>query len=490
MPCSTAQLETNTTLCGLTIEPPAAEWEDLVSVWKSTSNVMLLGRSTDQWKTLTRQQLFGSSGNLDTIVATGHQASWWHAGILAKYFATQSFANAIRADAIVELTVDQDANDPSTVQYPDTDTDEIYHNNSCHLYPHAKKGIPLALQSASSVLPDASAPEIVQSISNALNDAYLGATQNRAQQITSANAILRHISYDNLPCNTMRSIDKDDLSQTSRLALFATQLTQTDLWKSLLQYIVQDPIQAVQTYNRAVSLYPDAGMQTLRLGTNQSDDIELPLWAVSQSSQLRQPATLQDLTSNDPEIMLWPRAILMTAMMRLAVCDLFVHGLGGGVYDKVAEQWFQDWLGVMLSPMTVVSATMLLDLELAPTTSEQAAHARWWVHHFKSNLDRYIPDAASYGATKLMLLNTIANAPRKSAKRATAYHKLRALQDTLVHKYRSEIADISIKAHIAAIAVQSNQVLSDRTWAFPFHAASDLHFLQRQIANTFCTLSI
>ena len=44
-----------------------------------------------------------------------------------------------------------------------------------------------------------------------------------------------------------------------------------------------------------------------------------------------------------------PRAFLMTAIARLACCDLFIHGTGGERYERVTEAWVARWLGLPLA---------------------------------------------------------------------------------------------------------------------------------------------
>ena len=39
----------------------------------------------------------------------------------------------------------------------------------------------------------------------------------------------------------------------------------------------------------------------------------------------------------------------MTGLMRLAGCDLFIHGTGGGAYDLVTEEWLGSWMGWTLA---------------------------------------------------------------------------------------------------------------------------------------------
>ena len=69
------------------------------------------------------------------------------------------------------------------------------------------------------------------------------------------------------------------------------------------------------------------------------------------------------LESRDGEAMLlMPRALLLTALVRLGMCDLFIHGTGGLIYDRVTEQWFADWLGQAegsIAPMIGVTAAVV-----------------------------------------------------------------------------------------------------------------------------------
>ena len=45
-----------------------------------------------------------------------------------------------------------------------------------------------------------------------------------------------------------------------------------------------------------------------------------------------------------PEGELMPRALLLTLLLRSFACDLFVHGLGGEIYDPAMEAWVAPWV--------------------------------------------------------------------------------------------------------------------------------------------------
>lgn len=62
-------------------------------------------------------------------------------------------------------------------------------------------------------------------------------------------------------------------------------------------------------------------------------------------------------------IKLRPRALTTTLFLRLAVSDLFVHGIGGAKYDRLTDRLCEEFLGI--SPPTYSAATATFRLPLA-----------------------------------------------------------------------------------------------------------------------------
>lgn len=48
-----------------------------------------------------------------------------------------------------------------------------------------------------------------------------------------------------------------------------------------------------------------------------------------------------------------PRALMTSLLLRVFVSDLFVHGLGGCLYDEMTDRWIRGWLGIE-PPMSIV----------------------------------------------------------------------------------------------------------------------------------------
>ncbi|TWU01905.1 hypothetical protein Pla100_16410 [Neorhodopirellula pilleata] len=61
-----------------------------------------------------------------------------------------------------------------------------------------------------------------------------------------------------------------------------------------------------------------------------------------------------------PEFKLRPRALVTTMFARLVLSDLFLHGIGGGKYDQLADRIIEQFFGVVPPAFQVVSATVRL----------------------------------------------------------------------------------------------------------------------------------
>ncbi|MDZ7616804.1 MAG: hypothetical protein U1E05_07365 [Patescibacteria group bacterium] len=79
-----------------------------------------------------------------------------------------------------------------------------------------------------------------------------------------------------------------------------------------------------------------------------------------------------------------PRAITTTLWARLALSDLFVHGIGGAKYDEVTDQLFERLFGTRPPRLVVVSGTLLLPSAGASVSIQRNRELRqrlWQLRH-------------------------------------------------------------------------------------------------------------
>jgi hypothetical protein len=74
-----------------------------------------------------------------------------------------------------------------------------------------------------------------------------------------------------------------------------------------------------------------------------------------------------------------PRALLTSLVLRVFLADIFVHGLGGALYDEMTDYWIQNWLKIPAPISFVATMTMRMPLP-SPTYSaiEMARKMATW----------------------------------------------------------------------------------------------------------------
>ncbi len=382
------------------------------------------------------------------IVLTGHQAGIWHAGILAKWLLADVLA--ARADgSAVQLVVDHDVNDAGVIAYPGVQDARLL-TAFLPAVPGRREG-PTGLQPPIRVGPAeiAAVPEVAQGL----------------EQIREA--MQRHATAPSLAAQTSGAIDSllDGLVRPMS-TIMATRLLATPIGATLLAAMRADPPRCIDAYNAAIAADPHVARPL-------APD-ELPLWSLTAGSHVRRRVRV-----GDRDGMVAPRALLMTALARLGLCDLFIHGTGGGRYERITEAWIRAWLGVELAPMSVATVTMRIPLQdyLASGTI---------VTHADLRRVRFDPDSATDSGPseqKRALLQAINAAPRGSAERRDSYRRMHAHLDQRRASRAEEFARLSRafvdgRANAASVAVAAS-----RAWPFPLHSKQRLQTLRDSIAR-------
>lgn len=309
------------------------------------------------------------------LAMSGHQPWLWHGGILSKVIALRETMSSLGV-AGAWVWVDQDSIDPGSIVYPAHGADGSLRRAAWRVAGPpagdvALSGLPpwpeAALAPAPGDLHPACAPDALgltrRALARAASSPSLGAQWARA---------LEHLCTQG-----GFALGGGDAAAGGAPRTFpATSIARTSLFRMMLRRMADDPRRAAETYNAAASADPGAGIRPLRTGA----ETELPIWRLV-PGEPRRPLFAGELRAPDADTSLAPRALLMTGLLRWAGCELFIHGTGGGRYDRITETWFYDWLGARLAPSTVVSADLHLPLISGPApTAREVAQARGLAH--------------------------------------------------------------------------------------------------------------
>lgn len=444
---------------------------------------MLLGRPIAHWREETAREFALPSG---LRAGAGHQAEFWHPGIVAKFLWAQALAERAGGAGLVWLVVDTDLRDPLELRVP------VLVEGALQARVHRFGARAMAAGTIASARPALAEPagfdpapahdalpsiaQGVEALRTALQ-ANAGAGDAASQAVAALLACLAG------------TVAAAPIVRTS-------QLLRGSLGRKLIEIALADPAACRAAFNEAAALVPRVARP---LGTHAQDGEELPFWTVDAAGVRQRLHAASLARAVDAGAPVLPRAFLTGAIARAALCDRFVHGTGGRLYEVATGRFFERWVGARLPDFDTASATLRLPLPAPtgepPVTAAQV-RARWFdpeslhaaaaVHGATgatgaAGMTNATADSAGPSDAKRARLEAIATLPRRSAQRRAAYRAMMEAQE------RARAADAAafeaLAARERADRARANEraLRLDRTWAAPLHAPEALRTLAASV---------
>jgi hypothetical protein len=430
------------------------------------------------------------------VVVTGHQPEIYHPGIWAKDFLLQRLADETGAAAI-DLVVDSDGFDSVGVHAPCL-TPEV---RVCRAY--------LALGTADGCFA-CSAPPSVDDIAR-FRDAGLEQlntlpSPSVAHHFETFCGVLQEATGEARDLAELITIARrryEAPAGTDYLELPVTSMAGSRAFASLVAHIALDADRFAAVYNGALAEYRVGnGIRSaaqpfpdLRI---ENDLVELPVWHVGGTRR-----TVWARTGDRPALLvdgetlcelgdrasaaaavaacapgLAPKALLLTLFARVLVADLFIHGIGGGRYDRVTDDVVRGFFGVEPPPFVVASLTMYLPLGAQVVSDADVEAASSALHRLTHNPDTMLQavefdsaderdQALALAARKASLVEQIAVA---GADRKELGARIRAVNDELagmLESYRRQLTGDLERLRTMREAVD---ILTDRTYPLCFYS--------------------
>jgi hypothetical protein len=179
-----------------------------------------------------------------------------------------------------------------------------------------------------------------------------------------------------------------------------------------------------------------------------------------------------------------PRALMTTLFLRFVLSDLFVHGVGGGLYDSVTDEIACRLWGVTAPKMIVASATLHLPIvEPAGAVELDERKLNDQLRWLRSSPERFL-DLRSPTAQSLWTEHEslIANIPRGHAK--AEWHDRMASLRTKIHATIHEESE-SIEAASSKLIQQRHQkaICSSREYSFSIFSERDITSRLRKVVD-------
>lgn len=191
---------------------------------------------------------------------------------------------------------------------------------------------------------------------------------------------------------------------------------------------------------RRTKLFAQRDGERLRLQRPGAPPVDLPAG----------PAGVEALLASG--LRLRPKALTLTMFARMCLADLFLHGVGGGRYDRVTDAVITGVFGCAPPPYVVATATLALPLlgDGVPVEDRRVLERR--VMDLQHNPERHLPSPSQAERRlvdeKWALIKAIEQM-RPGPQRRAATHRIREVNGRLAEGLADEIQ--RIRARLAAL---------------------------------------
>jgi len=168
--------------------------------------------------------------------------------------------------------------------------------------------------------------------------------------------------------------------------------------------------------------------------------------------------------------------------VRIFACDLFIHGVGGGRYDRVSDGVCRRYYGVEPPQFVVASTTMYLPIGAHIVTEDELASAKARLNRLEHNPDALLDEVEFDSAEERSRALALAT---EKAELVSAIAQAGADKKTLGMRIREVNTDLAsllaplragMEAEVATLGAQLavSEILTDRTYPFCFWSPTEV----------------
>jgi hypothetical protein len=304
------------------------------------------------------------------VIVTGHQAEPFHPGVWVKNFLVRRLADAVGGSPL-NLIVDTDAPRSSVLAVPEIIDGRL-----------AVAGVRFAdLRTDTALCEQRLDRDLLRSAARQVCETVHDPDRCRGMGFWAAV----------VAAAGQEGTDAAEALSAGRIAAEAELLGRTNFeravsrlpWAEFLRRLAPDAARFAECYNAAVAGFRRAHHvrgegRPVPFLEPRNGRIELPFWGWRPGGPRRRvfvgggDVFLDDEPVALREIAVGPRALALTMIVRMFFADLFVHGVGGGVYDEVTDEIIRRFYGVEPPAYVVATATLHLPLPVRPAEDRAA----------------------------------------------------------------------------------------------------------------------
>ena len=289
-----------------------------------------------------------------------------------------------------------------------------------------------------------------------------------------------------------------------------SRLTHTAEFRLFVTHILRDAARFAASYNRHLDAYRERynvrnAAQPFPNLTWDGPRMELPFWIIRDGR--RRPVFVEpaadrarlwageDAVGEVPlrgepagldSVEIRPKALALTAFKRICAVDLFVHGVGGGRYDRVTDEVLRDFFNLTPPGYAVVSSTLHLPLNEFDPTEERGGLQRRLLelrHNPERVLTSPAPEQRQWIEGKWQLIRRLDDPSLSRRERREATHRIRDLNERLAGTLAGEQAAIERRLGALAEISEASAAATYRGYPFCFFPAAAVEALVDRIVN-------
>lgn len=428
----------------------------------------------------------------ETLVVTGHQPELYHPGVWIKDFLVQRASDELGATAL-DLVVDTDVAGRMEMKMPCL-APEVRTCRVLVAEGHAQAAY------AQLPPPDPAALEQLRRQGMASLDTLPAPALSR-HFATFCNALDAAAVFtpDLASCMTAARRIYERPAGTDYLELAVSVQARTSSYRRFVASLLLDAFAFREAMNTALAEY------RRRTGTRSvaqpfpdlsgdAERVDAPFWLLAEGTRMPVSVSASGMVFADSRpvadlgkgldaaveriasegLLLAPKALALTLFQRLFVADLFVHGTGGGRYDRVTDAVIAGYYGVTPPAFAIASMTLLLPLGGHLATAEEVTAVEQRLHRFTHNPDQVLDEvefdtmqererAEALAEAKRELVDAIA-AP--GADRKALGGRIRQVNEELGELLRPMVAGLTQALERVRAESAASGVLTDRTYPY------------------------
>jgi hypothetical protein len=499
--------------------PPAERLSSLVRCYEPDADAPVLGVPLREFRRRTRDRVRDlvtaaqsrssaaddvppdwrvlAGGEARPLVLMGHQPVFFHPGVWVKYFVLGKLCPATGALGL-HCIVDSDATGPITAAVPTGRGGGRSSAGDVGRITRTLVALSADMPLEAAPVPDATAWRgFADSVAADLAALAIPELLDRFRAFADGEPAARRASTTlagYLDALRRRYEARAGALPYAEVAVSA--LAGTPEFHAFALHLLQDPRALLAAYNGALDAHRRA--HRIRSAANPFPNlveaggkVETPFWAVADGRRVdlfaareggrlllgTDAATLAAVPAGPggvaavaaSGIALRPKALTLTMFARVCLGDLFIHGVGGGRYDRVTDALARELLGVEPAPYAVATATLHLPLGGGRNVEAERHGLERRLIDLRHNPDRHLT-AAGEDERRLIdekwgLIRAV-ETMRAGRERREATRRIREVNRLLAERLAPEIA--RVEAALGALNAQPAAEDVEEFRGYPF----------------------